>query len=125
MLIWQFACYVISFVSPGWICLSSNELCIVKLVDECSGIPEIQRSVRVHNNFTWEITVNGYILKSDSAIFLTLSQFIDSLSSLSKVVSFVNECDICPGNNDASFHILCSTKRNFTDLSGECTCDYV
>ena len=88
-------------------------------VDECSRMPEIQKSLRVHNNFTWEISVNGHILKSDNAIFLSLSQSIYSLSSFSEVLSFVNECDA--GNNDVSFQIFHTTKENnFVDSSGEC-----
>ena len=93
------------------------------VVDECSRIPEIQKSLRVYNNFTWEITVNGHILKSDNAIFSSLSQ---SVASFGEVLSFINECDICAGNNDTSFQIFYTTKEsNFVDLSGECAFDYV
>ena len=95
----------------------------MKLMDECSSKPEIQKSLTVNSNFTWQITVNGHILKSDSALFSTLSQSIDSLSSFSKVLSFVNEHDVCPGNNDASFQVIITTKEcNFT---GESTFDYL
>ena len=125
----QCACMLCYSVSPSWINsspISSNELCVMTLVDEYSRIPEIQKSLRVHNNFTWEITVNGHILKSDNAIFSSLSQSIDSLSSFSKVLSFVNECDICAGNNDVSFQIFHTTnENNFVDSFGECAFDYV
>ena len=94
----------------------------MKLVDECTRAPEIQKSLRVHGNFTWQMTVNGHILKSDSAIFSTLSPSIDSLSSFNEVLSFINECDVCPGNGDASFQIFLTAKEgNFTNSSGKCT----
>ena len=43
------------------------------VVDECTRAPEIQKSLRVHGNFTWQMTVNGHILKSDSVIFSTIN----------------------------------------------------
>ena len=80
-----YICYVIVAMSPGWISSSppsSNELCVMTVVDECSRIPEIQKSLRVQDNFTWEITVNDHILK------LYFQAFSNQLA---KVVFFVTQ----------------------------------
>ena len=117
-----------SYVFEGWNYSSSlcNEFCVVKVENKSIGEPEVQKSLSVHTNFSWQITVKGHILKSDSDVFSTLSQSIDSLSSLNQVLSFVNECAICSGNDDASFRTFLTNKENnFTDISGECIFNHV
>jgi hypothetical protein len=55
------------------------------------------------------------------ALNITLPSFINSVSALKTVCTFVDSCNICCGNQDEKFHLLSDVRKgNFMDTSGLC-----
>ena len=97
---------------------SGNDLQLGLFEDSDRG-PCVKLSLCIDSDFVWTLYVHGIALNSASPVMTSASPFLESVSQVASVLSFVDSCTICCGNPDEKYlPLVKSRKGKFVDVSG-------
>ena len=103
---------------------SRQSISCTKLEKSENGkLPQLMWSFEITSDRTWVLLVKEKAILWNAQVFSSaavLSQFLFSVEDIVKVLSFLDKCVICCGNNDPKFQGL-ATFRNgkFMNKSGK------
>lgn len=79
----------------------------------------LTRSLVIHQDCSWQVQTEGKRLTCSSSMLSVLPQVVSSVADVQNIITFIDSCTTCAGNDDEKFTPLIAARKGaFMDASG-------
>ncbi len=91
--------------------MSPNEILFSKLKKDNHGDLKLVLSLKIKEDFTWTVSMEGVNISTCPLVSDTLPVYIRSVSDVGSLITYLDCCYPCIGNNDEKYKSLVDSSR--------------